>query len=253
MKYQKFLVSFAVAYCLLCSVLFAVDVPKLGMILSLLAETPVSGYYILVMRAELLSYPTATEWGQLPSWDVRKVGDLYWLGLCMNAIMGAYAALAAVLPAAVLAASFAVEGLIKDFAVLNIVVNAFTVTLLLISVVPSLWVLFFLQPLAIVRFAQTNRFSDAFHLGLLTSLSLRQCRFALIGALIMLSATALNIASSLLLPEIVVLSEPTIEFTGIVFAFKFFARSYQRKLTDQANNGCACKTKAFSDQYDSEE
>ncbi len=246
MNYFRFFLKFFVAYVLLGSVLLVVDVPNLGLLLSLLAETPVSGYYVLVMRAELLSYPEATKWGQLPVWDARRIGELYWLGSCMNAIMGIYAFAASILPLTVVAVTLALHGATADNLYLRAVVNAFSFSLLLVSAVPSLWILFFLQPIAIVRFAQTNRFQDAFQIRWLTQLSLKQCRYALIGALIMLAASVLNIASSLLLPEIIVLSEPSIEFTGIVLAFKFFARSYQSRLSDDEQKDkatCNCPAK----------
>lgn len=236
MNYIRFLLKFFIGYVLLGSVLFVVDVPNLGMVLSLLAETPVSGYYVLVMRAELISYPQPTRWEQLPVWDARKIGELYWLGFCMNTIMAAYAIAAAALPLMAVGLMYAANTVIGDNFYLHALVNAVCLTLFIFGLVPGFWILFFLQPIAIVRYAQTERFMDAFQFRLLAQLSLRACRFAVIGALIMLAAYVLNIASSLLVPEMIILSEPTIEFAGVVFAFKFIAHSYQKKLMQDGSN-----------------
>lgn len=248
--YLRLFLKFFIGYLLLGSVLMVFELPNLGVVLSILAETPVSGYYVLVTRAELLSYPQPTQWGQLPVWDARRIGELYWLGACMNVIMALYALAAAVLPLTVVGSTLLLNSTIGGNIYLHAVVNAFSLVLLCITAIPSLWILLFLQPTAVVRFAQTNRFKDAFEVAPLTKIALQTCRFAIIGALIMMAAYALNIASSLLIPETILLSEPTIEFAGVIFAFKFFARSYQKKLAQ--GNSCHCRTERIEEVVDKE-
>jgi hypothetical protein len=225
------IISFGCGYFLLLVVLLGAGIPYLGILLALLFETPVSGYYVLVMRGELKTLICGgTGWTEIPSWSLHLLPELMWLGMCMNAIMTVYA-LVAVVP---VGAAFALVSLahIEIFLSVPVVIAA------MVLILPGLFVFALMLPLAVACFAWSNDISQAFNFCEVSRLAAKRCRFAVFSAIIFISASVLNITLTALLPELMPMSEPTIEFVSMVVWSKLVARSFGAKMSGKDSAGC---------------
>ncbi|MBC7997647.1 MAG: DUF4013 domain-containing protein [Leptolyngbya sp.] len=200
-----------------------------GPAISVLVETPVSGYYLLVMRHHINS-ETVPEWTDLPQWNFKRPAQLFLSGLALNAIMCAYTALMIVMLTIVAAGVFSAAHIVHGLSQSTIVADALLTAATALATLPLLWSYAFLLPLAIARFAHTNNFFDAFDIPFLLRLATRRSRLAALGALIFLSAVAVNMPLTVLSPQISPLTEPSIEFVSIVAAAVIYGRAFRRKV-----------------------
>ncbi len=225
-------ISFICGYFLLLAVLLGTPVPYIGIPLALLFETPVSGYYVHVMREELRTlFAQENEWTRIPPWSLGLLPDLMWLGICMNAIMMVYAVMAA----APLGVAFAVASLNQ----IQLSTIGFPLIIsALVVLLPGLWVFALMLPLAVARFAWSNDIRQAFHFCTIAKLAAKRCRLAILSAIIFISASVLNITLTALLPEVIPLSEPSIEFISMVIWSKLVARSFGGKMSDHDCDFC---------------
>jgi hypothetical protein len=225
-------ISFICGYFLLLAVLLGTPIPFIGIPLALLFETPVSGYYVHVMREELQTlFAKENEWTGIPQWSLRLLPELMWLGMGMNAIMMIYAVIAA----APLGLAFAVASLnhIQLFPIgFPLIITA------LVLLLPGLWVFALMLPLAVARFAWSSDIRQAFHFCTIARLAARRCRLAILSAIVFLSASVLNMTLTALMPEVMPLSEPTIEFISMVIWSKLVAHSFGGKMSDSDRDFC---------------
>lgn len=224
--------TISIGYILLLLVLLAWgNIPILGVALALILECPVAGFYLHVMRHQLESAEANDRWHDIPSWS-RNLIDLFREGFFANLILVAYYALMAVVFAIpFLPIKLGAYFVAKAFGWIAISDLACVFLSLPLSILPLLWVHYLLCPLALARFAHTGRFTDAFDIKLLSKLAWTKCRFAWQAALLFLIFNLINIAVTMGAPNLIVLvTEPSIEFTSLVIVYKRMAKSYKTSM-----------------------
>lgn len=221
-----FTISFFFGYVLLLACLLGTPIPWVGGALALMFETPVSGYYVLVMREELKALIFGeNEWQEIPRWSLRLLPELMWLGLCMNTILTVYAAIAAAPLGLALAMASTNHMPLFPLGWPLIV----TTTILLL---PGLWVFALMLPLAVARFAWSGDIRHAFNFCTIARLAAKRCFLLLLSATVFVCASVLNISLAALLPELMPLSEPSIEFIAMVIWSKLVAHSFGSKMSE---------------------
>lgn len=228
----SFTISFLCGYALLLACLVGTPIPWVGGPLALLFETPVSGYYVLVMREELQALISSeNEWREIPHWSLNRLPELMWLGLRMNAIMTVYAVIAA----APLGLAWAVAS-VRDIPLHPVGVPLLITALILL--LPGLWVFALMLPLAVARFAWSGDIRHAFNFCTIARLAAKRCLLLILSAIVFLSASVLNISLAALLPELMPLSEPSIEFIAMVVWSKLVAHSFGSKMSALDRDFC---------------
>jgi len=202
----------------------------LGLILGLVIEAPVSGYYAIVMRQDIQSYPLKSAWIALPSFNLKTLPELLQEGMRWNLIMTAYA-LVSIMPSCAAFTFISFVGAVTGWSSLYPdVMNGIQYGVSGAFAVPGIWVMLVLHPLALARFAASRTLAQAFNLPALLPLAVIPCTKAYLGALTLTIGSAANTAILLLSPLSSWLLEPGIEPLSMIFACRLFAQSYVARL-----------------------